>query len=737
MTPIFEKRGRLAAILAGVVLMSSGCAALSGARKKSAAETSAGEPAPALALPSIEAPVLRIGLASDQPEFLVAGRSATWIVAAGADVRLLRGPLQFRPEAQPLISRVQVGAFSEDEAARRIARKFESDLGLESSVVFSAEKGLYLVRLGSFIRPEDARPAVDRLAAGGVNAFVVTEASGPSAFILRDESGAQTRWQTSEISVASPDPADYVAARGKKYRGRLRLVINRRGSINVVNDVNLEDYLKGVVPAEMGPKKFDELEGLKAQAVAARTYALDNRGQFESEGFDLCATPKCQVYAGVEAEDPLSDAAVQQTRGLVARSNGRLLHALFVSTCGGRTEDVELVFPAMSDPALKSVECGEEERTVLEGAVVPKEERGENLSLLEWRGAVLSRYAASGRGKPARSAVWKAASRLAGIANSGSLPGSNESPYAAILSWFRLNPARDLHLTDGDRAYFTGPPDPSRGATADARTAYETFLRLKIGGEAPLPPPGSRLTERETGGLLFSAALRLAGVQELSGRFARRDGAFLVVKTAAGRVNLEARTSIQLARRAGGRFFPSSELALRPGDAVTFWKKGNDCLGLWADYSGAGAAFEKESAWTEWVRRISGKELMLKIAARVAGKEVKAVEITKRSKSLRAIEGRITTDQATLTASGFDLRQVLELPELLFTVVNGVSADGSPEFVFIGRGWGHGVGLCQNGAYGMALAGAKFDEILKHYYTGIEIGPLNPPPPAAVAPATP
>ena len=65
------------------------------------------------------------------------------------------------------------------------------------------------------------------------------------------------------------------------------------------------------------------------------------------------------------------------------------------------------------------------------------------------------------------------------------------------------------------------------------------------------------------------------------------------------------------------------------------------------------------------------------------------------------------------------------MPEMLFTVDTRRGAQGETEFVFLGRGWGHGVGLCQNGAYGMALAGATYDQILRHYYTGIEIVPAS------------
>jgi stage II sporulation protein D len=179
-----------------------------------------------------------------------------------------------------------------------------------------------------------------------------------------------------------------------------------------------------------------------------------------------------------------------------------------------------------------------------------------------------------------------------------------------------------------------------------------------------------------------------------------------------------------------GRFYPASELALTPGDPVTFWKRGMSILALWAVEAAAGGNFEKESTWTEWIRRVSARELAIRLAGRVPGTEVKAIEIRKRGRSGRVVEASIATDKGSITLTGFDIRQALQLPELLFTLRKGSATDGSPEFIFVGRGWGHGVGLCQNGAYGMALAGRNFEEILKHYYTGIEIAALPPLAPA-------
>ena len=102
---------------------------------------------------------------------------------------------------------------------------------------------------------------------------------------------------------------------GSRYRGALEIFLSDRAALNVVNAVPLEDYLRGVVPVELGPELYPELQAIKAQAVAARTYAVKRLGEFESEGYDLCATPLCQVYGGLDVEHPVSDRAIRETGG--------------------------------------------------------------------------------------------------------------------------------------------------------------------------------------------------------------------------------------------------------------------------------------------------------------------------------------------------------------------------------------------------------------------------------------
>src|SRR6185369_852652 len=126
-----------------------------------------------------------------------------------------------------------------------------------------------------------------------------------------------------------------------------------------VNELPMEDYLLGVVPNELSPTTFGELEALKAQAVAARTYILRNLGQYKDEGYDICATDMCQVYLGAGTEDPLATRAVAETRGVIATYLGQPINALYSSTCGGRTESSENIF-IDAIPYLRGRECAAE-----------------------------------------------------------------------------------------------------------------------------------------------------------------------------------------------------------------------------------------------------------------------------------------------------------------------------------------------------------------------------------------
>jgi stage II sporulation protein D len=678
----------------------------------------------------------RVGIRSDATEFTMGSAGTVWIVASGDRADLLQGPVLFRASGAgggPSFQ-VQAAAFSQEEPARKLSGELAAALQVPGQVAFSADRGLYRVVLGGFATRAEAEALLEAMKARGQEGFVVPGApragSAPASISVADGSGA-TRDLPAPVEVFGAGPDARVSVDGVHYRGSLRVAVNSRGTLNVINRVDLEEYLYGVVPAEMGPKRFDAIEGLKAQAVAARTYAMAHRGQFESEGYDLCPGPKCQAYGGSAIEDPLSTAAVDGTRGLVLASQGQFADALYVSTCGGVTENVENVFSGGPVPYLVSVECGELATEDLAGSAVPRDAGSDPRSLLEWRGYVLRRHAP--RKQAVRAASLETAQRWAGVPRRGTPPAklTPSAVYPAIVAAFGLAEARAVHLTPRDERYFGEHPSASPGLTGSPRGAYEFLLRFRFAGDA-LPPSDRALTEEEYSGLLLSVVLRLAGVAEGSGRFLSREGSNLWVKTTEGRQGLPVDPDVPLARRVGDLYYPTSTLTLRPGDRLRWLKNGGRLLALWVELDPDGPTFERESSWTEWVRRVPARELARRMSGRVAGTEVREITVVKRSPAGRVIEMRVKTDLAEATFKRFDLRQAVEMPEMLFAVSKVEAQDGSAEFVFLGRGWGHGVGLCQNGAFGMALAGQTYDAILRHYYTGIQIVPASsvPAPPA-------
>jgi stage II sporulation protein D len=170
---------------------------------------------------------------------------------------------------------------------------------------------------GSVIPPDVLPPEI-----GAERVLVFAHDLGPPPVVLQPRSRAV-------FTVA-----------GKPYRGDIVLDVDaRRGVARILNRLPLEDYLLGVVPGEM-PDRFG-LEALKAQAVAARSYALS---ESEDRGFVFDDT-RSQVYGGRSIETVLGTRAVRETAGQVLVSRNRVVKAYYHSTCGGRTATAESVFP--------------------------------------------------------------------------------------------------------------------------------------------------------------------------------------------------------------------------------------------------------------------------------------------------------------------------------------------------------------------------------------------------------
>ena len=234
--------------------------------------------------------------------------------------------------------------------------------------------------------------------AAGEDRRCVDVESGDRRRTLRLEGGlgayvaAFFRVSSSGFLFLPSSKTQFLRLDGKSYRGVFDIALNKNGRVTVVNELGMEEYLSGVVPAEIPPAIYPEPAGLAAQAVAARTYALKNMGRFSAEGFDLTDDVRTQVYGGVAIEKQPANEAVRSTQGLAIYYHGELINAMYSSTCGGRTEDFSNVFDGPPVPYLTSVSC-----TVESGAVAGTEVdlRGKNQledALFADDGSIANRY---------------------------------------------------------------------------------------------------------------------------------------------------------------------------------------------------------------------------------------------------------------------------------------------------------------------------------------------------------
>lgn len=139
-----------------------------------------------------------------------------------------------------------------------------------------------------------------------------------------------------------PDDA-FVKIGDRQYRGDVLIREASPGKLTAINIVGMERYLMGVVPFEIG--RNVGIEAMKAQAIAARTYAIGNMNGRAALGFDFYNTVADQVYGGTSGEDSLITRAVMETRGEILTHAGRPILAYYSSTCGGHTADVNESWP--------------------------------------------------------------------------------------------------------------------------------------------------------------------------------------------------------------------------------------------------------------------------------------------------------------------------------------------------------------------------------------------------------
>lgn len=166
--------------------------------------------------------------------------------------------------------------------------------------------------------------------------------------------GSPTAWKPHALVARADDASGVLLVNGKRYRGTLTLIGTAYG-LEVVEATTVEDYLRGVVPLEIGDRTPGDSAAIQAQAVSARSYAYTHLADLAKTDYDLTDGVSDQVYGGVDAETAVGNAAVASTAGIVVTFGGRVVNAPYHSTCGGETAGPEEVWGGGTVPYLRPV----------------------------------------------------------------------------------------------------------------------------------------------------------------------------------------------------------------------------------------------------------------------------------------------------------------------------------------------------------------------------------------------
>lgn len=535
--------------------------------------------------------------------------------------------------------------------------------------------------------------------------------------------------------------ANPVKLNGKSYRGKIEVFVNASGRLTVVNVVPLEDYLLGVVPSELS---LPQLEAQKAQAIAARTYAVANINGFSERGFDMLPTVSSQVYKGVSIETKMGTQAVRETRGMIATYEGKPIMAYYTSTCGGRTENSENIFDH-AEPYLRGVECSLEGRAHFDPFMIktvrqPAKLREDgNLELVR----LMSLFAVNGFSLTTNEITddWLEATPTEGemsnwlnrVAAKFGKPFPNVTKdtakpleLARILSSFLYTSGvADTLMSDSDVAYQLSFDDAAEIPAAQ-RADVAMLMRdgyFKLHGDLTLKPnmPFSRAMMLRLINQIFAKKNWIPTLQ--NGETKPSTDGKLVIRSGRSDKTLIVRPDVFLFRKFGDEFYQVREAALVGGEKINYQLDDTGAvIYLEITPSDEPTVAEKMSPFTNWRTTLSASTVQARLSRYVRGiGTLYDVSVSKKGYSRRAIELEIIGSNGTKYLKGGSIRSALRLREQLFVIDKKYSGDRVSSYTFTGRGWGHGVGMCQYGAYGLAKMGVKAEDIIKHYYSGVDV----------------
>ncbi len=698
----------------------------------------------------IQKPIMKIGLGVNLSDIEISSSSGMKIYEINTDYKRVADDVDLvhiKGQKEKLTEKfvIQVAQTRERNEAEIIAQKLKTKTENKFYVTENAESNIgqvFQVRIGDFLTRGDALSFIKKLNQIGIS----------DAWILREEiteERSKPRWiliedeliSLSEDSVLYFIPSSqqsFLSFNGRDYRGIFVLKATPKGIV-LVNILNLEDYLKSVVPSELSPYSFNEIEAHKAQAVAARTYAIRNLRMNEDLGFDLDDSPKSQFYQGMNVEHPLSSKAVEVTKGKVAFYKGKLINALYTSTCGGRTEDAEKIFGGLSVPYLKGTECIYEKQNEwqLENKNVIPAIRMNGRNISSEIAYLISLRVIPSRTDPvffeqetsfdeAQSWIRNALAVL-GKKDALSIPNASLLNHATLASLivnaFDWDDRVKNLMLESERNFIM---KDFKGLESNGE---DNLAYLIQAGIFPYPEdfenPERTLTRGE---LAFYLMKIIRSYRDLShwGIFKKLNEDTIELEEERERRQLVLSPEIFLLRNNEDLSSFASHVTLLGGEAVKWIEREGKVHLLEIVYPPHTNILDRSSPYNRWQSRISHEALEKRINQYYPIGKLIDIIPQKRGESKRLLEILLVGEESQAIVKGFRIRKALGLRETLFVVDREYDEEGGiTHFTFWGRGFGHGVGLCQVGAFGMAQTGADYEEILKKYYRGIKIGKIH------------
>jgi stage II sporulation protein D len=598
------------------------------------------------------------------------------------------------------------------------------------------------VYLGRFADETDAGNLARRVKLAGYSGAKPVVSPPKPVLIARSPTNESLLRVPAQLTLA---PVDETQARitfnGREYRGRLVVKLNARERLTVVNEAPLEEYLWSVVPNELGPTAFGELEALKAQAIAARTFAVRQKlNTATDDEYDILADVRSQVYTGVEAEHPLSTRAVNETRGIIMTHQGEPIEALYSSTCGGRTENSEVVF-AEAKPYLRSVICAPEVRQFAARAITSQRRTSPEspVALLQVLGVnVPSEWTGESFQSPATAdeiSTWMTNVAML-LGRSGRVESLDKQPLTrleglaqSLVSVFYPADYVSVMLTPADVEYILDDAD-GRNWSPEARRAIAVLVR---DGVLSLPMSGrlnpqAGLSRMDVLTALFRLAQRAGLIELKSGVIRRFEKNALLVQLEKGRPQKISLTDDPfLFKQIGDSRISVRRTVIAGGERAWFHTDEDGRVDyLVVQPNANGISRDRYSSASQWEVRLTPQELADRLRGRGTDVgDIVDLTIGERSAAQRIMLLQVIGTKGAKELRGSAIRAVLGLRENMFVIDRKLDHEANVvEFVFAGRGWGHGVGLCQVGAYGLALEGASYADILRAYYTGVDIAKI-------------